>query len=100
MIRHIVMFKLKEELSERDLTDIISRAKTDLEALVPKIDVLRDLKVYTNVNPKEEYHFSLIADLDKFEDVEVYALHPDHMAIVTGLIKPNLAKRACVDIVV
>lgn len=94
------MFRLSESLSERELTDLIARAKSDLEALVGKIEVLRDLKVYTNINPKEEYHFSLIADLDIFEDVDVYARHPDHMKIVTELIKPNLVKRACVDIVV
>lgn len=100
MIKHIVMFRLSDELSERELMDIITQAKSDLEALVPQIEVLRDLKVYTNINPKEEYHFSLIADLDRFEDVETYAQHPAHVKIVTDLIKPNLAKRACVDIVV
>lgn len=92
------MFKLSEELCERDLFDIIAKAKEALEALPPKIDVLRDLKVYTNINPREEYHFSLIADLGTYEDIDTYALHPDHQAIVREIIKPHVVKRACVDI--
>lgn len=99
MIRHIVMFRLSDDLNETELLELISRAKEALEAL-PGVVIpeLLSLEVHTNINPREEYHFCLVADLAHYEDIDTYALHPRHQEIVREMIKPHLVKRACVDI--
>ena len=56
MIRHIVMFKLKEFATPADKQAKMQEIKTGLEALIDKIDVLRMIRVDFNVNPDMGYH--------------------------------------------
>lgn len=97
MIRHIVMFKLKEFATPADKLAKMQEIKVGLEALINKIDILRMIRVDFNVNPEETWDLILTTELDSLEDVSVYANHPEHVAISKGLIGPVKADRACVD---
>ena len=97
MIRHIVMFKLKEFATPADKQAKMQEIKTGLEALIDKIDVLRMIRVDFNVNPEEAWDVILTTELDSLEDVKTYATHPEHVAISKGIIGPVKADRACVD---
>lgn len=81
MIKHIVMFKLKEFTTPVEKAYKLAEIKEGLEALVDKIEVLKSMKVGVNVNPAEVYDFVLISEFETLEDVEVYAKHPDHVAV-------------------
>lgn len=97
MIRHIVMFKLKEFATPADKLAKMQEIKAGLEALINKIDILRMIRVDFNVNPEETWDLILTTELDSLEDVSVYANHPEHVAVSKGLIGPIKADRACVD---
>ena len=97
MIRHIVMFKLKELATPVDKQAKMQEIKTGLEALIDKIDVLRMIRVDFNVNPAETWDIILTTELDTLEDVSTYANHPEHVAVAKGIIGPVKADRACVD---
>lgn len=97
MIRHIVMFKLKEFATPADKLAKMQEIKAGLEALINKIDILRMIRVNFNVNPEETWDLILTTELDSLEDVSVYANHPEHVAVSKGLIGPVKADRACVD---
>ena len=97
MIRHIVMFKLKEFATPADKQAKMQEIKTGLEALLDKIDVLRMIRVDFNVNPAETWDIILTTELDTLEDVSTYANNPEHVAISKGIIGPVKADRACVD---
>lgn len=97
MIRHIVMFKLKEFATPADKQAKMQEIKTGLEALIDKIDVLRLIRVDFNVNPAETWDIILTTELDTLEDVSTYANHPEHVAVAKGIIGPVKADRACVD---
>ncbi len=97
MIRHIVMFKLKEFASPAGKQAKLDEIKTRLEALTDKIDVLRKIEVKFNCNPSEAWDLILITELDSLEDVRAYATHPEHVAVAEGIIAPVKADRACVD---
>lgn len=97
MIRHIVMFKLKEFATPADKQAKMQEIKTGLEALLDKIDVLRMIRVDFNVNPAETWDIILTTELDTLEDVSTYVNHPEHVAISKGIIGPVKADRACVD---
>ena len=96
MIRHIVMFKLKEFATPADKQAKMQEIKTGLEALIDKIDVLRMIRVDFNVNPAETWDIILTTELDTLED-GTYANHPEHVAVSKGIIGPVKADRACVD---
>lgn len=97
MVRHIVMFKLKEFASPAEKQAKLDEIKTRLEALIDKIDVLRKIEVKFNCNPKESWDLILITELDSLADVNTYANHPEHVAVAKGIIGPVKADRACVD---
>ena len=97
MVRHIVMFKLKEfdtlEAKEAKMQEI----KVALEALIDKIDVLRMIRLDFNVNPAETWDIILTTELDSLADVNTYANHPEHVAVAKNIIGPVKVDRACVD---
>lgn len=97
MVRHIVMFKLKEFASPAEKQAKLDEIKTKLEALIDKIDVLRKIEVKFNCNPEESWDLILITELDSLADVSTYANHPEHVAVAKGIIGPVKADRACVD---
>lgn len=97
MVRHIVMFKLKEFETPADKQAKMHEIKAGLEALINKIDVLRLIRVDFNINPAETWDIILTTELDTLEDVSTYANHPEHVAVAKGLIGPVKADRACVD---
>lgn len=97
MIRHIVMFKLKEFAAPEEKQAKMQEIKEKLEALIDKIDVLRMIRVDFNCNPEETWDIILTTELDTLEDVKTYAEHPEHVAVAKGIIGPVKADRACVD---
>lgn len=97
MVKHVVMFKLKEFDSPIERIEKLTEIKTKLEALIHKIDVLRKIEVHFNINPEERWDLILLTELDTLEDVARYATHPEHVAIAKEIIGPVKIDRACVD---
>ena len=97
MVRHIVMFKLKEFKTPAAKEAKMQEIKVALEALIDKIDVLRMIRLDFNVNPAETWDIILTTELDSLADVNTYANHPEHVAVAKNIIGPVKADRACVD---
>ena len=81
MVKHIVLFKLKDEVPEA-------------EKLV--IPVIRKIEVGLNTNPGETWHIALYSEFDNLDDVKFYATHPLHVA-AGKIIAEVKESRACVD---
>ena len=96
MVKHIVLFKLKETLSENEKNEVMNSFKAAIEALPAKIDVIRKIFVGLNMNEAEQWDICLESEFDTLEDVKLYAAHPDHIA-AAGILKDAKADRACVD---
>lgn len=97
MIRHMVMFKLKEFPSAAEKQEKMQEIKERLEALIDKIEVLKMIRVDFNCNPDESWDILLTTELATLEDVSTYANHPEHVAVAKGIIGPVKVDRACVD---
>ena len=96
MIKHIVLFKLKTFKTEGQKQAKEQEIKDALLALKDKIEVLRSIEAGINANPNEEYNIALTTSFDNFDDLETYANHPDHQAVIP-LIREVLESRACSD---
>ena len=97
MIKHVVMFKLKEFTTPVEKQAKMEEIKEKLEALIDVIDCLKFIQVDFNVNPEETWDLILTTELPSLEDVKTYATHPAHVAISKEVIAPVKADRACVD---
>ena len=96
MVKHIVLFKLKEELPATEKQAVMNQFKEAIEALPAKISVIRKIEVGLNVNPAEAWDIALYSEFDSLEDVKTYAVHPGHVAAGKLLTDVKL-NRACVD---
>ena len=97
MIKHIVIWKLKEESGGQNKAEIAAALKEQLEALPPLIPEIRELAVGSNV---KEGPFAgdvaLHAAFDSLEALARYASHPEHVKVGTFL-KEVVLERRVVD---
>ncbi|WP_297273348.1 Dabb family protein [uncultured Bacteroides sp.] len=96
MVKHIVLFKLKDEAPEAEKLEAMNSFKKAIEALPAKIAVIRKIEVGLNMNPGETWSIALYSEFDSLDDVKFYATHPDHVA-AGKLLAAVKESRACVD---
>ena len=96
MVKHIVLFKLKDEVPAEEKREVMTKFKEAIEALPAKISVIRKVEVGWNMNPEETGNIALYSEFDTLEDVKFYATHPDHVA-AGKILAETKESRACVD---
>ncbi|MFK7827308.1 MAG: Dabb family protein [Oligoflexales bacterium] len=94
MVEHIVLFKFKPNTSKDELTKIADA----LKGLKGKIDGLIDLSVGENFSARSKgFDSGLVVRLADEEALATYQEHPEHVRILTELLKPNLEDVIAVD---
>ncbi len=96
MVKHIVLFRLREDVPAEVKLEAMQQFKAAIEALPERIKVIRKVEVGLNINPSEAWHIALYSEFDSLEDVKLYAAHPDHVA-AGKLLAEVKESRACVD---
>ncbi len=96
MIKHIVLFKFRDDLPDTEKSKKMQSIKTDLEALTGKVGTLKRMEVGINSNPDESYDLALTSEFEDMEGLKAYANHPEHLK-VSAVIREILDQRACVD---
>ena len=93
MIRHICMFRLKEENKEQNIQEFIDRAQS-----LKELSMLRHFEVVRNFEqaPANNYDVSLIFDFDSMQDLDAYQISPVHVEFgkFVGTVRED---RACID---
>lgn len=96
MVKHIVLFKLKENLPSAEKAEIAQCFKVAIEALPATIPTIRKIFVGINCNPDEKWDICLESEFETLTDVKAYATHPAHIA-AAGILKEAKQDRACCD---
>ncbi len=97
MIRHIVMWTLKEEAEGAAAAENAAVMKEKLEALNGRIQGLRHLEVsFDIVEAEPECHVVLCSEHDDEDALQFYQIHPEHQACV-AFIKKIAATRKVLD---
>ncbi len=82
MVRHIVMWKFKDEAEGLSKKENLLKVKAMLEELPKKIDFIRHMEVNLNENENgKNFDAVLISEFDTLDDVKRYRVHPDHVKI-------------------
>mgnify|MGYP000675812831 CR=1 FL=1 len=94
MVKHIILWTLKDSLSEEEKIQIKKSIKEGLESLQGVVPGLTDIKVQIDGRLA-----SSNADLmlDCTEALKGYAVHPAHVAIANSRVRPFTAIRSCLD---
>ena len=97
MVKHIVLFKLKDEAPADEKLAAMNSFKAAIEALPAKISVIRKIEVGLNINPAEAWNIALYSEFDTLDDVKYYATHPDHVRCRQAYRCCEKRAVACVD---
>lgn len=96
MIKHIVMWKLKDEAHGNDKATNAKLIKEKLEALSGKIDGLLKIEVGIDFLGGGNFDVALYSELREKEDLEIYQNHPLHQAVLP-FIREAVIDRKAVD---
>lgn len=97
MVKHIILWKLKDEYSKEQMEKIKHEIKEGLEGLKGKIPGLIDIKVNIKGLASSNVDLMLDSTFENEEALKVYANHPDHVAVADGKVRPFTATRSCMD---
>lgn len=97
MIKHIVMFKLKEADGRSEFENAVEAQKR-FDNVIANVSELKKGQVVINSKdaPESNYTIALICDFDSIADLNAYQVHPAHLEFgkFIGSVKTD---RACID---
>lgn len=98
MVKHIILWKLKEELSEQAKNEVKNGIKQGLESLVGKVPGLVEVHVQIDgLLASSNADVMLDSTLESAEVLKGYAVHPEHVAVASTKVRPYTAQRTCID---
>ena len=97
MVKHIILWNLKEEYSKEQKEEIKKEIKIHLEALKGQIQGLIDIKVVTEPLESSNVDLMLDSSFESFDALKLYSTHPKHVEVADTYVRPYTAKRNCID---
>lgn len=97
MVKHVILWQLKDEFSEEKKVEIRTGIKAGLEGLMGQIPGLVDIKVQTEFLPSSNVDVMLDSTFENEESLKGYAVHPAHVAVADKDVRPYTKSRACID---
>ena len=97
MVKHIILWTLKDELSAEEKEQVKRGIKEGLEGLAGKIPGMVDIKVNINGLASSNADLMLDSTFESEEALKGYAVHPEHVAVADGKVRPYTKIRSCLD---
>ncbi|MBO5469989.1 MAG: Dabb family protein [Lachnospiraceae bacterium] len=97
MVKHIILWQLKEELKGEEKEQVKNNMKAHLEALVGKVPGLISMQIVIDGLESSNADVMLDSTLEDEADLKGYAVHPEHVAIADTYVRPFTAVRTCMD---
>lgn len=100
MVKHAIVWTLKDEYSAEEKANIKKGIKEGLEGLKGKVPGLLEIKVYTDGLASSNGDLMLDSTLADESALKGYAVHPDHVAVADNKVRPFVKQRSCFDMVI
>jgi hypothetical protein len=97
MVKHVILWTLKDELSDVEKLEVKAGIKAGLEGLAGKIPGLIEIKVNTEPLASSNCDLMLDSSFETEEALKGYAVHPEHVAVADGKVRPFTKSRVCMD---
>ena len=94
MVKHIILWKLKEEYNNADVKQGI---KDGLEGLIGKIPGLVEISVQTDSLESSNADVMLYSVFENEAALKEYATHPEHVFVANTFVRPFTETRLCLD---
>lgn len=98
MVKHIILWKLREELSAKEKKEVKAGIKAGLEGLQGVVPGLQSVRVQIDgILPSSTADVMLDCTLESAEALKGYAKHPAHVEVANTKVRPYTALRTCLD---
>ncbi len=97
MVKHVILWTIKEEYTKEEKETIKQGIKEGLESLQGKIPGLVDIKVNIHGLGSSTADLMLDSTFEDAESLKGYSVHPAHVEVANGKVRPYTATRACLD---
>ena len=98
MVKHIILWKLRAELSAEEKQAKAQAIKQGLEGLQGQVPGLVAIHVQIDGRlDSSNADIMLDSTLESPEALKGYAVHPAHVAVANGVVRPNTELRTCLD---
>lgn len=97
MVKHMILWQLKDELSAEEKAVVKAGIKEGLEGLAGKIPGLLDVKVQIEGLASSNADVMLDTTFTDEEALKIYATHPEHVAVADSKVRPFTKTRLCMD---
>ncbi len=97
MIKHIILWQLKDEYSTEEKAKIKQEIKTGLEGLKGKIPGLKEIRVQTECLPSSTAELMLDSCFEDEAALKGYSVHPEHVRVADSKVRPFTKTRSCLD---
>jgi hypothetical protein len=98
MVKHIILWRLRDDLAPEEKQHVKQDIKAGLEGLAGRIPGL--LSISVNVDGRLDSSNADIMLDSTFTDeasLKAYAVHPEHVAVADGKVRPYTSLRTCLD---
>ncbi len=97
MVKHVILWKLKDELEGDEKQAVKEAIKDGLEGLAGKIPGMVDIKVVINGLDTSTADIMLDSSFESAEALKNYSVHPEHVTVADGKVRPYTKVRSCLD---
>ena len=98
MVKHIILWRLRSELSAEEKQAKAQAIKQGLEGLLGQVPGL--LSIHVQIDGRldsSNVDIMLDSTLESEDALKGYAVHPAHVAVANGVVRPNTELRTCLD---
>ncbi len=96
MVRHVIIWDFKDELTPEQKREAAARMKRELEALYGVVEGLKSIKVVTEILDSSNGDIMLDSEFEDKAALAYYADHPEHVK-VKEFVRTAVKARKCVD---
>ena len=95
MVKHIILWQLKEELADKE--QVKAGIKAGLEGLKGRIPGLIDIRVRIEGLASSNADVMLDSSFADEASLKGYAVHPEHVKVADTKVRPFTRTRLCLD---
>lgn len=97
MVKHVILWQLKDELSAEEKESVKKGIKAGLEGLQGLIPGLLEIKVQTECMASSNADVMLDSTFEDEAALKGYAVHPAHVEVADTKVRPFTKSRVCMD---
>ena len=97
MVKHIILWKLKEELTAQEKENAKQSIKTNLEGLVGKIEGLEKMEIRIDKLESSSADLMMDSEFTSEAALKAYQINPYHVDVAENIVRPNVSVRLSMD---